>query len=102
MHSIVLMALADVKYCFTVVDIAEGRRSDGGIFQQSELGYQLEHNNLNLPKARSISEESPKLPYVIVGDEAFILTPYILRPYPRKSNLNVQKRIFNYRLSRAR
>lgn len=103
-HSIVLMALSDANYRFTVVDNgAEGRRSDGGIFQQSELRLQLEDNNLNLPKARCISEENHfKLPYVIIGDEAFALTPYMLRPYPRKSNLNIQKRIFNYRLSRAR
>ncbi|XP_018399007.1 PREDICTED: uncharacterized protein LOC108776793 [Cyphomyrmex costatus] len=85
MHSIVLMALADANYRFTVVDIGgEGRRSDGGIFQHSELGRQLEYISLNLPKASSISEKGPKLPFIIVGDEAFALTPYMLRPYPRK------------------
>ncbi|EFN81603.1 hypothetical protein EAI_07580 [Harpegnathos saltator] len=88
---------------FTVVDIgAEGRRSDSGIFLQSELWYQLKHNNLNLPKAKSISEKGPKLPYVVIGDETFALMSYMMRPYPQKSNLNIQKRIFNYRLSRAR
>lgn len=103
MHSIVLMALADANCRFTVVDIgAEGRRSDGGIFLQSELWHQLKHNSLNLPKAKSISEKGPKLPYVVIGDEAFALMSYMMRPYPQKSNLNIQKRIFNYRLSRAR
>lgn len=47
-------------------------------------------------------ENGPKLPYVIVGDEAFALTSYMLRPYPRSSNLNLEKKVFNYRLSRAR
>lgn len=41
------------------------------------------------------------MPYVIVGDEAFALTSYMLRPYPRSSNLNLKKKVFNYRLSRA-
>jgi len=97
------MALADANCCFAMVDIgAEGRRSDGGIFHESELKYQLENNYLKLPKATSISEKDPRLPYVIVADEAFALTPYMLRPYPRSCNLNIKKKIFNYRLSRAR
>lgn len=97
------MAVADANCCFTVVDIgAEGRRSDGGILQNSELGRQLENKQLNMPKARLISDKGPKLPYVIVADEAFALTNYMLRPYPRKNNLNTNKKVFNYRLSRAR
>lgn len=92
-HSIVLLALADANCLFTIVDIgAEGRRSDGGIFHDSELKKQLENNYLNLPKAKSISENGPKLPYVIVGDEAFPLTSYMLRPYPRSSNLDIKKK----------
>lgn len=97
-----LLALADANCCFTVVDIgAEGRRSDGGIFQNSELKHQLENNYFKLPKARLISKDGPVLPYIIVADEAFALTAYMLRPYPR-SNLNIKTRVFNYRLSRAR
>ncbi|XP_071576128.1 uncharacterized protein [Temnothorax nylanderi] len=105
MHIIVLMALADANCCFTVVDIgAEGRRSDGGILQDSVLRHLLEEKRLNIPRARLISDKGPELPYVIIGDEAFGLTSYMLRPYPRKNNLNIEKKVFNYRLivSRAR
>jgi hypothetical protein len=38
---------------------------------------------------------------VFVGDEAFALDENFLRPYPQK-DLDHGKRIFNYRLSRAR
>jgi hypothetical protein len=41
------------------------------------------------------------LPYVFVGDEAFVLRQDFLKPFSQK-NLNTERRIFNYRLSRAR
>ena len=41
------------------------------------------------------------MPYVIFGDEAFPLKPYLLKPYPARQ-LDMSKRVFNYRLSRAR
>ena len=43
------------------------------------------------------------LPYVIVGDEAFPLKPYLMQPFPgRDIRNNEERRKYNYRLSRAR
>lgn len=100
-HSLVLLAICDANYCFTCVDIgAEGRQSDGGIFQRSDIGIAFENNLLNVPSPENVSENCI-LPFVLVGDEAFPLKTYMMRPFPRKS-LTYEKRIFNYRLSRAR
>lgn len=95
------MAICDADYCFTLVDIgAEGRQSDGGIMLRSDIGIALENNLLNVPFPEYISENFT-LPFVLVGDEAFALRTYMMRPFPRKS-LTYEKRIFNYQLSRAR
>ncbi|KAL0103964.1 hypothetical protein PUN28_016968 [Cardiocondyla obscurior] len=102
-HSINLLAVCDADYCFTLVDIgAEGRQSDGGIFSNSIFGQRFENKDLNLPEPKSIEISGPAIPFVLVADEAFALTNYMMRPYPRSKHLNRQKKVFNYRLSRAR
>lgn len=62
----------------------------------------LENKEFNLPLPKSIFKNGPVLPYVLVGDEAFPLTNYMMRPYPGKNRMTLEKRIYNYRLSRAR
>ncbi|XP_036143028.1 protein ALP1-like [Monomorium pharaonis] len=101
-HSIVLLGICNANYCFTFVDIgAYGRRSDGGIFKDSLIGQKFHNMEMNLPQPRPLTSNGESLPYVLVGDEAFQLTNYLLRPYPGK-NLNEERTIYNYRLSRAR
>ncbi|XP_068083809.1 uncharacterized protein [Anabrus simplex] len=102
--SIVLLALVDSNYKFIAVDIgAFGSNSDGGIFQNSNLGKALETKNLNIPENKNLPGTDIHLPHVIVGDEAFPLKTYLMRPYSKAQlNGNKEKKIFNYRLSRAR
>ena len=102
--SVVLLALVNADYTFIAVDIGNyGRNSDGGTFARSPIGKGLADNALNVPKAeplRNAPEYGP-MPYSIVADEAFPLKEYLLRPYPGR-HLPQDKRIFNYRLFRAR
>ena len=59
-----------------------GRQSDG-TFSNSTFGQDLEGGYLSIPGPEPLpSTSSPDLPYVIVGDEAFPLCNYLLRPYP--------------------
>ncbi|CAH1383585.1 unnamed protein product [Tenebrio molitor] len=82
-HSLVLLAACDANYVFTVVDIdAAGRQSDAGIFKNSLLGNGLSRNLLGVPLPEKLPRSTKEAPYVIVGDEAFPLTNYLLRPYP--------------------
>ncbi|XP_025161632.1 protein ALP1-like [Harpegnathos saltator] len=101
-NSIVLLGICNAEYIFTFVDIgAYGRRSDGGIFKDSVIGNLFEKKKINLPESESISPGGKFLSYILVGDEAFQLAEYLLRPYPGKY-LNIERRIFNYRFSHAR
>jgi len=59
---------------------------------------------MNLPQLRSIIENSPQLPFVLMGDEAF-LTLFMMRLSMCQQFLqqrNLQQKVFNYLLSRAR
>lgn len=102
--SIVLLALVDAQYKFIAVDIgAYGKNSDGGILSHSNMGKALEKNKINIPSDHELPMTNEKLPYVIIGDEAFPLKNYLLRPYPsRQIYKDEQKKVFNKRLSRAR
>ena len=68
----------------------------------SDMGKAIEEDSINFPKPEHFGGCCVSLlPYFLVGDEAFSLKPWLERPYPGKS-LTECKRIFFYRLSRAR
>lgn len=98
-NSIVLMALVNSNYEFIHVDVGKnGRLSDGGVFEYTEFGRKLLAKKLNLLDTNASVNN---MNYVFIGDEAFSLEEHFLKPYGQK-DLNSEKRIFNYRLSRAR
>ena len=102
--SVILLAVVDSDYCFTYVDIgAYGKSSDSNVFQSSTFGKRLSEDRINIPNSQQLphDEHGKFMPFVFVGDEAFAASTHILRPYSNRY-LDAKKRIFNYRLSRAR
>ena len=102
--SIVLLAVVDADYCFRVIDVGGyGRTSDGGILANSTFGQALHAGDLQLPADRALpgAEHRGPLPHVFVADEAFPLRTNLMRPFPGRV-LPPERRVFNYRLSRAR
>lgn len=97
------MAVADANCCFTTINVGDyGKESDNSIFSKSTLGQKFFRNDLYFPEDKNLlSYTNEPQPFVFVGDEAFGLHRNMMRPYPNR-NLDRNKRIFNYRLSRAR
>lgn len=87
-NSVVLLAVADSKYRFLIVDIgAFGRESDGGVFSRSEFGKSLECKTSGIPESGCLPGTNINVPYVFIGDEAFPLKPYLMRPFPGVKSL---------------
>ncbi|XP_069588426.1 uncharacterized protein [Ranitomeya imitator] len=101
--SIVLMAIADANCKFLAVDIgAYGRFNDSQVFKTSLMGRRLYGDTFDFPPARPLpGTTEPPMLYVCVGDEAFQLSPHLLKPYASR-DLTRTKRVFNYRLTRPR
>lgn len=104
--------MCDADYNFTYINVgANGSNADSAIFKKSQLYARLEKETLGVPDPQELpiicaseanpSNVRPKLPFVIVGDEAFGLSSHVMRPYAR-DNLSCKQKIFSYRLSRAR
>ena len=56
---------------------------------------------MKLPKDNALLVNGVIAPYVFVGDDAFALKKFMMKPYPQQ-NLTADKRVYNYRHSRAR
>lgn len=102
-HSVVLMGIADSNYRFVFVHIGSyGKDCDSSIFKQTDFWKSIENGSEMLPAEKCLpNTENPKVPYFFVADAAFGLHKHLQRPYSG-TYLTVEKRIFNYRLSRAR
>ena len=83
--SIILLAIVGPEYEFLFADVGmNGRNSNEGNWSQSCLKNGLEKNTLNLPDPTPLPGRNYLLPYVCTGDDVFLLTAYMMKPYPQK------------------
>ncbi|XP_073425099.1 WD repeat-containing protein 76 isoform X1 [Dendrobates tinctorius] len=100
--SVVLMAVADARYKFVAVDVgAYGNTGDSLVLRTSQIPLQILQDSGTLPAPRPLPGSTHPVPFVMVSNEAFPLMTHLLRPYPQMG-LDARRRVFNYRLSRAR
>ena len=98
---LVLLALVDADYKFLWVNVgASGSLSDAQIFNRSKLKRRIENGTLGLPPPEPLGPGGPDLQYFLLGDDAFALMPWLVKPYSRRQ-LTREERIANYRISRG-
>ena len=96
------MAVVNSNYQFTIAEIGdEGRQSDGGLFEASNIGQALDEGLLNIPPPKRLYGDAKLFPFVLVGDKAFPLKEYLIKPYARVS-IKEKEQVASYRISRPR
>jgi len=63
---------------------AYGKQSDGGTFSASILYHFLEDSESILPKPESFEGSGTEMPFVILGDKAYHLKTYLMKPFARE------------------
>ncbi|CAH1253084.1 HARBI1 [Branchiostoma lanceolatum] len=100
--SLVILAVVDSNYKILWADVgAPGSDSDCGIFNRSNLQLSLSEGIIGFPDPEPIPNDDEDTGYFLIGDDAFPLRTFLLKPYSKRY-LEVEERVFNYRLSRAR
>ena len=77
------------------------RMNDFGVWNKSTPHKKIESNEMDLPQPAVLPYGETNVPYVFVGDDAFALKTFMMKPYVQH-HLNISRRVYNYRHSRAR
>ena len=79
---IILLATAGPDYGYIYADIgSNGRMNDSGIWNSFDLQRKIEDNCLNIPAPTALLFGYIGIPFVFVGDDAFALKYYMMKPY---------------------
>ena len=76
--------------------------SDAQIFNESELKKCLENEQLGFQKRYPIPHEDKPMPNFILGNDAFGIRAFLMKPYGHRELQRDERRFYNYRISRGR
>eukprot|EP00794_Sanderia_malayensis_P017876 gene17876-19655_t len=101
-YSVILQGLVDSKYRFKDINVGwPGKVHDARVFANSHV-YEKGVNRTLFPASKSKNINGIKVPVFIIGDAAYPLLSWVMKPFADNGNLSDEKAHFNYRLSRAR
>ena len=100
-HSIILQGVVDHKGGFIDVYVGwPGRVHDARVFANSSL-YQRGQSNTLFPNCKE-SIAGKEVSLVLLGDPAYPLLPWLMKPFPNNGRLSREQKTFNYSPSKAR
>ena len=100
-HSVVLQAVVDHEYKFLNIFVGwPGSCHDARIFANSEIFVKGEEGSLLPNTTQRISRVD--VPVVLLGDPAYPLLRWLMKPFSDLGRLTREQQRFNYCLSRAR
>ena len=100
-HSVIMQGVVDHRYRFMDVQVGwPGSVHDARVFSNSGLFIQGNSNNLFPKWFKQI--DGVRVPIFLLGDPAYPLLPWLMKPFPRHANLTRSQKSYNYRQSRAR
>ncbi len=101
-YSIIMQAVVDSNYIFRDVVIGwPGSVHDARVLSNSSI-YQKGNNDQLFPDIPAKEIHSASVSPFIIGDPAYPLLSWLMKPYPVSANSSPAERVFNYSLSRAR
>ena len=94
--SMVLQAISDANYCFTLFDLGQyGSNNDSGVLANSQMGQMFEDDLLHVPPDTKLQKDDLRgCPYFLLEDEIFPLKKWLMRPFPGKT-ADEKERIYN-------
>ena len=100
-HSIILQGVVDHDGCFIDINVGwPGRVHDSRVLHNSELILRGESGSLFPQQTQLMSDV--RVPIVLIGDAAYPLRPWLMKPYVNTGSLSTHQQEFNRHLSHAR
>jgi len=100
-YSMLIQGVVDANYRFLDVCIGwPGSVHDARVLAQSTLYDNIEHNHI-LPN-NTITVSGVRIPLYLIGDSAYPLKLWLMKPFAHNTDLTSDQRNYNYRMCRAR
>ena len=100
-HSVILQGVVDPCYRFWDINVGwPGSVHDARVFTNTDL-YKDGEKGVLFPNSK-VSYHGVDVPLMIIGDPAYPLLPWLMKPYSDTGRLTREQLNFNYQLSRAR
>lgn len=102
-YRVVLFSVIDSDYNFIYADVGcQCRISDGGLYRGTKFKKALEENIAYFPPECPLPGKTATTPLVFLADDAFPLTPNVMKPYSGSHTPKSKRKLFNSRLNRGR